>query len=222
MYQEASFYRTITKTVGYRYLTWLPNEYAEQTSLRWPLLLFLHGGGERGDDLKKLLGHGPPRMLEGGLRLPFIVIAPQCPLDQDWSTDALSALLDEAEARYRVDPARIYLTGLSRGGTGVVDLAMACPERFAAIAPVAAAPNASLAWRIPKVPAWFFHGKKDPLVPVQSTEIAVRRLKHLGGSPRMTIYPKVGHDAWTATYANRELYSWLAAQSRTLSVTSSA
>jgi predicted peptidase len=221
-FEEGSFRKTITKTVGHRYLAWLPAGYADEPWRRWPLLLFLHGAGERGDDLALLLKHGPPKMVAGGMDLPFVLLAPQCPFEDDWSAETLGALLDEAELRYRIDPDRIYLTGLSRGGSGVVDLAIATPERFAALAPICASSNSSLARRIVHIPAWFFHGAKDPVVPVQSTENMVRRLEQFGAAPRVTIYPDAGHDAWTPTYANPELYAWLASQARRPSAVVSA
>ena len=116
------------KTLEMKYLLYLPPAY-DTSEEKWPLLLFLHGAGERGDDLELVKAHGPPKMIAQGRDFPFVVISPQCPKDEWWSIDALHALLDEIVETYRIDKARIYATGLSMGGYGTWGLACTYAER---------------------------------------------------------------------------------------------
>src|ERR1017187_1673939 len=118
------------------YLLFLPEGYDAKAAKRWPLMLFLHGAGERGTNVWKVATHGPPKNVAAHPDFPFIVLSPQCPEHQFWSKDVLLALLDEIMAKYAVDTNRVYLTGLSMGGYGTWDLGMAYPEKFAAIAPI--------------------------------------------------------------------------------------
>ena len=172
------FEKEIHKTVSAEYLLYLPKEYGVSKPPRgkqrkWPLLLFLHGSGERGSDLELVKRHGPPKLIEQGKGFEFVVVSPQCPAGEDWSTDMLNALLDEIIATYSVDENHIYATGLSMGGTGVWDLAIAFPDRFAAIAPVCGKVdrnNPGKACRIKSLPIWVFHGAKDDVVPISDSE----------------------------------------------------
>ena len=208
-----AFRKTITKTLGCTYLLYLPPEYGRDDR-RWPLMLFLHGAGERGDDLELVKRHGPPKLVARGRDLPFIVVSPQCAPDAWWSNDILCALLDEIMARYGVDTDRVYVTGLSMGGYGTWELATACPERFAAIAPVCGGGHFIRAQRLKHVPAWVFHGAKDDVVPVEKSGEMVRALTACGGSVKFTVYPDAAHDSWTQTYDNPELYDWFLEQRR--------
>jgi predicted peptidase len=198
------------------YLLYLPADYEEHES--WPLLLFLHGAGERGDDLELVKKHGPPKLIEGGKEFPFIVVSPQCPKDRWWTSEliALSALVDEIEKKYKVDPDRIYVTGLSMGGFGTWALAGYSPRRFAAIVPICGG-GESLVGRmlLRRMPVWAFHGAKDPVVPLQRSEDMVNALRASGNSEaKLTVYPEAGHDSWTETYENAELYDWLLSHKR--------
>jgi predicted peptidase len=194
------------------YLRFLPEGYDD--SERWPLLLFLHGAGERGRDLERVKRHGPPKIVESQRDFPFIVISPQCPADQFWEPCQLLVLLDEVVARYRVDPQRIYVTGMSMGGFGTWGLALLAPQRFAAIAPVCGGGQPFLAERLVDLPVWAFHGANDPVVPFERSEEMVQALQQIGGNVRFTVYPDTGHDSWTPTYDNPELYRWLLEQTR--------
>lgn len=207
-----NFQKEIKKTLSADYLLYLPREYADSDSL-FPLVMFLHGSGERGNDLEKVKIHGLPMLIEQGKDFPFLVVSPQCAENKFWDTDVLSSLLDEIEAKYRVDPNRIYVTGLSLGGNGTWSLAFAEPYRFAAIAPVCGWSVPSVACTIKHLPIWVFHGDKDNVVPFSSSELMVNRLKACGGNVRFTIYKNGNHNAWTETYNNEELYSWLLNQS---------
>jgi predicted esterase len=194
-----------------KYLCHLPYDpEQEKSSRKWPMILFLHGLGERGSDLEMLKVHGIPKVVEEMADFPFIAISPQCPEGSWWpdKIGALKRMLDEVEQKYPVDPDRIYLTGLSMGGYGVWSLAMACPGRFAAIAPICGGGNPEKAYLLKKVPVWVFHGAEDPLVSLESSEKMVKALKTGGGEVRFTVYPDTGHDSWTKTYENPELYQW--------------
>jgi predicted peptidase len=171
-------------------------------------MLFLHGAGERGEDLEKVKVHGPPKLIEQGKDFPFIVISPQCPEDQWWSITDLDVLLDEIIGEYKVDTDRIYVTGLSMGGFATWDLAIKYPNRFAAIAPVCGGGNSRLVSTLKELPVWVFHGAKDNVVPLKSSQEMVDALEKADGEVKFTIYPEATHDSWTETYNNPELYEW--------------
>ena len=202
-----NFEKEVKITLTANYLLYLPKNYTESNQA-FPLVLFLHGAGERGDDLEKVKIHGLPKLVNEGKDFPFIVVSPQCPDLMLWNTDLLSSLLDEIEANYRVDKNRIYLTGLSMGGHGTWSLALAQPNRFAAIAPVCGWADTTKANLIAHLPIWVFHGAKDNVVPVQASESMVMALKNSGSDVKLTIYPEANHDSWTETYNNEELYTW--------------
>ena len=134
---------------------------------------------------------------------------------QEWSSELLTALLDGVERSYAVDPDRIYVTGLSMGGAGAWDLAMATPDRFAAIAPVAGWGRPADAERLARLPVWAFHGANDRITPLRRMEEMVEALRRCGGNVRSTVYAQSDHDCWTATYADPELYTWFLSHTRT-------
>lgn len=213
--QACVFEGQVVRRARLKYLLSLPKGYGDDPDKVWPLILFLHGMGERGDDLEQVKVHGPPKILEEGGDFGFIVVSPQCPDDSFWpvETDALDALLDEVIETYAVDRGRIYLTGLSMGGYGTWHMAVAYPERFAAIAPVCG--GGMFYARLPKkvaaiadVPAWVFHGARDRTVSVSESADLVSALEACGGDVRFTIYPDAAHDSWTETYENPDLYNW--------------
>jgi predicted peptidase len=205
----AKFEKEVTFEVSLNYLVYLPQGY-ENDDKKWPVLLFLHGAGERGNDLNYLKRLGPPMLIEQGIDFPFIVISPQCPLGQRWEPLELTALLDEVENIYRVDTTKVYLTGLSMGGEGVWRLIFTQPDRFAAIAPVCGRSSSYYldACRIKDLPVWVFHGARDDVVSISESERIVNALKNCGSDVRFTIYPEGNHNAWTETYNNGELYKW--------------
>jgi predicted peptidase len=207
-----NFQKEVRITLTANYLLYLPADYADSDK-EFPLVLFLHGAGERGNDLEKVKVHGLPRLVNEGKNFPFIVVSPQCPDLMLWNTDVLSSLLDEIEANYKVDKNRIYVTGLSMGGHGTWSLALAQPDRFAAIAPVCGWADTTKANTISHLPIWVFHGAKDAVVPVKTSEDMVAALKNFGSDVKFTIYPEANHDSWTETYNNEELYKWLLEQS---------
>lgn len=238
------FDRTITKQVGYEYLLALPQGYDPAAEKKWPLLIFLHGSGERGSDIWLVAKHGPPKLLRRetpaapdetpeararreaatkALAENFIVVSPQCPAGTSWDDDGVLALVDEISAKHRVDGKRVYLTGLSLGGYGTWSVGIKYPERFAAIVPVCGGGSAVDIRRglrekkaaLVSLAVWAFHGAKDPAVPVEESQTMVAALKKAGVTEvQLTVYPEAKHDSWTETYANPELYAWLLKQER--------
>jgi len=207
--RSQTFEKEITKTLSCNYLLFLPEDYGQKKQ-GWPLIMFLHGAGERGSDLNKVKVHGPPKIVENRKDFPFIVVSPQCPEDDWWTgkVEVLINLLDDIVARYKVDTERIYLTGLSMGGFGTWSLASEYPERFAAIAPICGGGNRIMALRLKDIPVWVFHGAKDKTVPLKESEEMVNAIRNRGGNAKFTIYPDAGHDSWTETYNNQKLYDW--------------
>lgn len=220
-----AFERTINKSVGYKYLLSLPAGYSAKSRERWPLIFFLHGSGERGDDVWTVARHGPPKLLRGPRRdaaaallsEKFIVVSPQCPKGKWWDSETLLALLDDVLANYEIDPRRVYLTGLSMGGFAAWDLGTAYPERFAALAPICGGGQFATTFvshthkrtDLRRLPIWAFHGAKDDSVPLAESERMVGLMKHFKVEDvRLTVYPEAKHDSWTETYANPELYAW--------------
>jgi predicted peptidase len=191
------------------YLLYLPEDYDAKD--KWPLVIFLHGAGERGDDLERVKVHGPPKLIDEGKSLPAIVVSPQCATNRWWHAQLLelTALIDDIEAKYKVDKDRIYLTGLSMGGFGTWALGAYTPERFAALVPICGGGEALAARAIKDVPVWAFHGAKDPVVPLSRSETMVQALERAKGNVKFTVYPDAMHDSWTETYNNPELWTWL-------------
>lgn len=192
----------------YKYKLYLPEGYEQDPGKSWPLLVFLHGSGERGDELKKVAAHGVPLLLEAGKKLPFIVVAPQCPLNQWWAPAAVMDLIGDIRSQYRVDARRIYLTGLSMGGFGTWSTAARYPGFFAAIAPVCGGALPEAADRVAGTPAWVFHGGADSVVPLRLDDRIVAALKKAHAPVKYTVYPGVQHDSWTKAYNEPDLYDW--------------
>jgi predicted peptidase len=198
------------QVVRLNYLLFLPQAYGANPDERWPLILFLHGSAGRGDDLELVKIKGMPRIVEQQPDFPFIVLSPQCPTEQVWVEHLLTleVLLHQLVGQCAVDADRIYLTGFSMGGTGTWALAITRPQLFAAIAPICGRGLSNWARALKDLPAWVFHGADDPVVPLVESERMVEALKACGGDVRFTVYPGVGHDSWTRTYEDGELYKW--------------
>ena len=204
----------------YNFLVFQPHGSAPKSG--WPLILFLHGAGERGSRLSAVTKHGIPKVAPQIEGFPFLCVSPQCPAGETWQVEALLGLLEHVIKKHRVDPRRVYLTGMSMGGYGTWSLAAAQPKRFAAVAPIcgggdvvsvllADAPRLRV---LKTLPIWAFHGGKDEVVPVSESERMVDAFRKIGNSPKLTIYPNSAHDCWTGTYENGELYSWLLSHRR--------
>jgi len=196
------------------YLLYVPKDYSADKA--WPLVVFLHGAGERGSNLEQLKAHGLPKLIAQGQDFEFIVVSPQCPTNKWWvGLDShVIALIDETMDRYNVDKNRVYLTGLSMGGYGTWSITAGYPERFAAIAPICGGGQPYLARNLKDVPVWAFHGAKDNVVPLQQSQQMVDAVNAAGGNAKLTVYPEAWHDSWTQTYANPELFKWLLSHSK--------
>ena len=212
------------KTTTVRYLLYLPQPYGRDARTKWPLLLFLHGRGERGDDLQLLTKHPLPETLATQTDFPFVVVSPQLPLElQSWSSmiEPLNALIDQVESRYGTDPSRRYLTGLSMGGFGTWEFALRHPRRFAAVAPIAGGfffGTRTVPSRISDLkdlPIWAFHGAQDQVVASWQSEVLVETLRACGSDIRFTLYEDGDHEAaWRRAYADPELYRWFLSHTR--------
>jgi pimeloyl-ACP methyl ester carboxylesterase len=189
------------------YLLYIPDGYGKDTTVKWPLILFLHGGAERGNNLEKVKANGPPKLISKGKKFPFIIVSPQVPSGELWDPDLLVWMLKDIITKYKVDEERIYLTGLSIGGHGTWQTSEKYPELFAAIAPVSGWGDPLQAWKIRHTPVWIFHGAKDPVVPVIASVVMADSLKRYN-NVQLTVYPNAVHDCWTETYNNDNLYKW--------------
>ncbi|OZC04528.1 hypothetical protein BSZ36_01170 [Rubricoccus marinus] len=192
----------------------LPEGYEADAERRWPLLVFLHGAGERGDSLAAVGVHGPLKERREGRDLPFVIAAPQVPEGGRWTMGRVAAAMDAAQEAYRIDADRVYVTGLSMGGYGAWEAIERLPERIAAALIVCGGGNPIGIGAAREVPVWNVHGALDSVVPISQSTAMVSRLRASGGDVRFTVYPDAGHDAWTETYANPEVYAWLLSHRR--------
>jgi predicted peptidase len=210
-------------TIRVNYLLHLPPGYKPGSDQKWPLILFLHGSGERGTNVWTVATHGPPHIATTNADFPFIVVSPQCAPGEHWQSEPLLGLLDEVMKRYSVDPRRVYLTGLSMGGYGAWELGVMHPEKFAAMAPICGGgqtitvilSSQERSSALKSLGVWAFHGAKDPVVPVEESERMVQALKRAGVKDvKLTIYPNAQHNSWAETYDNPELYKWFLSHER--------
>jgi len=231
--------RTVTiDKVEYRYQVYIPRDWTKKDKL--PVILFLHGAGERGDDgiIQTEVGIGTA-IRRFNARYPAIVVFPQCRKNVWWTEDSMQAVaiaaLDSAAKEFNGDPQRTYLTGISMGGYGTWALAAKYPERFAALAPVcggirrpgtpqvvdteAPDPYAQAARKIGKTPVWIFHGGADPVVPPAESRKMNEALTAVGGSVKYTEYEGVTHNSWDKAYAEPELPKWIFEQKLAPSIT---
>jgi len=217
------------------YFVYVPKDWSADKS--WPVIVYLHGGDERGTDaaVATQVGLGPVAFRSHGT-FPFVVVFPQAPSNSYFgmpdNNQRVLAALDQVMAKYHGDPSRVYLTGNSLGGFGTWFMGALYPERFAALAPICggvrgrapkgapfadfdgAARVKEVARRIGKTPVWAFHGGSDWLIPPAYSRELVQALKDAGGNVRYTEYKGVGHDSWDSAYAEPELFTWLLAQHR--------
>ncbi len=196
------------------YYLYYPKDYKSEKNKKFPLLLFLHGGGESGDSLSTIKSNGPPKLIVQGKQFPFLILAPQNPYKKKWwNTRAVAQLLDTIVENNRVDKNRVYLTGLSRGGSAAWEMAVQYPDKFAAMAVVCGmTPLPYANWIDKDLPIWVFHGDQDKSIPISESVNMVDKLKAMGYDVKFTIYEGVGHNSWENTYTNEELYSWFVKQ----------
>jgi predicted peptidase len=228
LFEPREYVGASKQTLKYRLLK--PYQYS--FGKKYPLVIFLHGAGERGDDNLVTLKHGAKDFADEARRkeFPAYVLVPQCPKDKKWSEvdwskassslpdqasdsmQLLKELVDEMVENAGVDTERIYITGLSMGGYGTWDAIARYPNFFAAAAPICGGGDPKTVERFRNLPIWCFHGAKDPVVKVIRSQEMIEALKKVGGNPRYTEYPDLQHDSWTVTYKNPEFYTWLFAQ----------
>lgn len=177
---------------------------------KYPILLFLHGAGTRGDDISKLSGSAFYQTTGAYEDFPFVTVAPLCE-ENSWFDvfERLKLFVKDIMALPYADQDRIYLMGTSMGGYATWQLAMSMPECFAAAVPICGGGMYWNAGRLINVPIWAFHGGKDETVCVEESRKMVDAVNRCNGNARLTVYPENGHDAWSATYRNPEVFSWL-------------
>ena len=195
-----------------KYVLFVPHGYTGDKE--YPLILFLHGAGERGDDgeVQVKQGIGNAIKFKGGeSKFPFFVIFPQCKKNGFWKSpdsDRALAMLDTTMKEYKIDNKRLYLTGLSMGGFGTWNLAASHPDKWAAIAPICFGGDPATAEKIKHIPCWCFCGDKDSAKLLDGCRNMVKALQAAGGTPRYSEFPFVGHNSWDSAYVTPELYSW--------------
>lgn len=195
------------------YVLQIPASYNEKKTTRWPVIIFLHGIGERGSDLNQVKRAGLAGIAGQDPDFPFVLIAPQCRENGWWDAPSLNILYKEVLEKYNVDSSRIYLTGLSMGGYGAWDWAQYAPQNFAAVVPVCGGGTPSKACVLKSKPVWVFHNADDPTVSVQLSRDMVKAIQDCGGTlVKYTERPTGGHDAWTKAYKDPALFEWMKAQ----------
>jgi len=212
-----SFQAEVKVNVGYEYLLSLPEDYiTAPADKKWPLVVFLHGAGERGSDLEMLKKHGPPKLLAAGQKFDAIIACPQVPAGDIWNPYGVKALVDELLKNHRIDTSRLYLTGISMGGFGTWDTVMQYPDLFAAALPVCGGAGVKfiLADRLKTLPIWIFHGGKDPVVEPAYSQRMFGALNKIGAPVQLTMYPELSHDSWTRTYDDPKVWEWLFQQKK--------
>lgn len=212
MYQERVW--KSDRYFNFNYIEYLPKDFDENK--KYPLVLFLHGAGERGNVVEHTARYGfMKNVREDGKEYPFIYVSPQCPGDKYWGcyTESLLAFLDYICETLPVDRERIYLTGLSMGGTGTWMLAMADPERFAAIAPVCGTGIYWYGCRLTKLPIYMFHGDCDDIVPVGESVSMLNAVNKNGGMAKLEIVNGGGHDIYCDVFTDK-LVEWFLSHKR--------
>ncbi len=198
-----------------KYVVYVPSDY--DPAKRYPLIVFLHGMGERGDDglLQSEVGIGRAIRLKADL-YPCIVVMPQCPKDKLWvtATKHIETAMQRTESEYRIDKKRVYLTGLSMGGFGSWFYGAQHPDQFAAVMPICGGGKTSDAAQLAKLPIWAFHGGADHTVNPKASKEMVEAVKQAGGNIQYTEYPGVDHNSWDQTYTDARVVEWLFSQKR--------
>ena len=209
---KADFKKEIKKEQKISYIL----DYPENGKGKVPLMVFLHGSGERGDNLNLVKAHSP-FTYKNLFPEPVAILAPQCPKDVWWDTEAVYYLIKEIQQKYQIDDSRIMLTGLSMGGWGTLKLAMEHPELFSAVVAVCPPVDRLMKVRAAQykdLPMKIFHGGNDDIVsPMNSIEI-YQEIKKVNKNIELTIFPDDNHNSWDSTYSNPKLYEWMLAQKK--------
>lgn len=208
---KGSFSKEVKSKLEFNYILQLPKNQKE----KFPLMVFLHGSGERGTDLELVKAHSP-FTYQNLIKSPIAILAPQCPADMLWDTKALYELILDISNKYNVDKSRIYLTGLSLGGWGTWKLAEEHPELFAAIAPVCAPTDIFMIHngteKMKALPIHIYHGALDDIVIPQNSIDMHMHLKKLNANSELFIFPNDNHNSWDSTYSDPKFYEWILAQ----------
>lgn len=212
--QAHSLQRELSRKVDIQYLLFLPEGYAG-SSEQWPLILYLHGGSARGQDIAQMKKLGLTAKVEADPKFPFIVVSPQCRPGEVWTdVEALGAVLDEVARTHRVDPDRVYISGHSMGGRGALYAAYKMPERFAGVVALGLySPITAWAEKLATLPLWLFHGPNDQFTTLKEVEELVHAIEAAGGHPQLTVLPDRDHYILDV-YDRPDLYKWLAQQKR--------
>ncbi|MFA8433199.1 MAG: alpha/beta hydrolase-fold protein [Marinifilaceae bacterium] len=213
------------RDTNYHYISYTPKDYNADTLRNWPLIIYLHGGTARGTDTLKLYNYGIPDQIWKGREFPFLIVAPQCPLNHRWSTDNwFENFYEEITTKFRVDTNRVYLTGVSLGGAGTWYLAIKHPDKFAAIAPMSGF-SSHIQYiydnvdRLCDMPTWAFHGKRDLVAQYEDTERMIQKLEGKNKNLKLTAPSDKGHELLWFVYPEQELYNWFLQHSKGKSLT---
>jgi len=212
--EKHTWEKTVAHHARIQYLVSLPGGYATKSD-RYPLILYLHGGSLRGDDIDQMKHWGLAEKADADPEFPFIVVSPQCPPGEIWTdVDALAAVLDEVIQHYRVDADRVYVTGHSMGGRGALYAAYKMPGRFAAVLALSpVSPISAWAEKLSAVPLWIFHGANDQFTPAKEVQELVDAIAKFGGHSEFTLLPDRDHYILDV-YNRPDVYKWLAEQRR--------
>ena len=210
--EGGSFTTSLTVNKTLNYILHVP----QKTKEKKPLIVFLHGSGEKGNDLEKVKVHGPLKYLKDHT-IDAYVLAPQCPENEYWDAEVLYRLILKIQKENNIDEKRIYLTGLSMGGWGAWNLAFAHPDMFAALVPIAGFVD-----RVPMIenckikdiPTRIFHGLLDDVVDVSYSTIIYKKLKPCSTDIQLTIFDDANHDSWSRVYDNKDIYDWMLQQKK--------
>lgn len=232
-FEKKVFTESVHDSLLYNIL--LPKNYSDSinSTKKYPLVIFLHGSGERGNDNEKQIIHIKNLFLNpiNRKKYPAFVIAPQCPTEKRWlekswklkthtkpekpsvSLATTIKLVDSLIKTFAIDTTRIYITGLSMGGFGTWDIIAHYPKKFAAAIPICGGGDEKTAKLLKDIPIWAFHGANDKVVSVNRSRNMINALQKAGGKPKYTEYPGVGHGSWVKAYKEKELLEWLFDQS---------
>lgn len=201
-------------SISFKYMLYIPDN--RKPGEKLPLVLFLHGAGERGDDVSLVSVHGPFKRIREGWAPEFICAAPQCPAGSHWNdnTEKLMPFLRTLISEQNADEKRIYITGLSMGGFGTWAMMARWPGVFAAAVPICGGGMPWTAGEFSSAPVWAFHGSADDTVDVRYSRDMVNAVNREGGNARLTEYSGVSHDCWTKTYESEEMWTWLLSQKK--------
>ena len=215
---NSAFAQGNIKKMQLKSLIHYPKDYDSDSIKKWPLILFLHGMAERGENIESIKIHGIPKITELNEEFPFVTISPQCPMNYDWREDKMQekviSLLESFLINNKIDKKRIYISGISMGGYGTWGIIIKRPDLFAAAIPICGGGDPLKIQGLKTLPIWVFHGEDDSVIPASESIQMVESINKIGGNVKFTLYPNVDHDSWTKTYKNKKIYDWLLTHSQ--------